>query len=167
MHRFSLIAAVVAIMISFAGCTSDSPEPVHPPKHIGSGQPQFEKEGTLNFLKPDGSVVSTIDIEIADTPDQQQRGLMNRSFMQNDQGMLFIFDEERPQSFWMKNTIIPLDIIYVNSKMNIVSIAENTTPYSEQSIPSRGPAIYVVEVNGGYAAQFGLQAGYQIQYTKK
>jgi len=86
--------------------------------------------------------------------------------MSNDQGMLFIFEVEEPQGFWMKNTIIPLDIIYVNAKKEIVSIAEDTQPFSEQSLPSKGPAIYVVEVNGGFCAQYGITAGYKIDFTR-
>lgn len=60
-----------------------------------------------------------INIEVADDESQRMQGLMNRSFMSNDQGMLFIFDVEEPQGFWMKNTIIPLDIIYVNAKKKL------------------------------------------------
>lgn len=137
-----------------------------PGKKIGSGQPEFTKEGILTFTDASGKELAKIDIEIADNPAEQQRGLMNRSLLGNNQGMLFIFDEERQQGFWMKNTIISLDIIYVNAAMQIVSIAENTVPYSEASIPSKGPAQYVVEVNAGYAAQYGLQPGYSIQYSR-
>lgn len=97
-----------------------------------------------------------VNIEIADNDAERQMGLMNRSFMNNSQAMLFIFDVEEPQAFWMKNTIIPLDIIYVNSNKEIVSIAANTEPYSEKSLPSGRPAIYVVEVNGGFAINMEL-----------
>ena len=86
--------------------------------------------------------------------------------MNNSQAMLFIFDVEEPQAFWMKNTIIPLDIIYVNSNKEIVSIAANTEPYSEKSLPSGRPAIYVVEVNGGFCDQYGIAAGSKISFTR-
>ena len=66
--------------------------------------------------------------------------------------MLFIFDNERPLSFWMKNTYIPLDIIYVNKSLEIVTIQENTMPLNEKPIPSEKPALFVVEVNAGYPA---------------
>ncbi len=165
-----IVSAALILLISgfsFVACNSTEEEPVQPhTKHLNEGQPQFKKEGTLNFLKPDGSAIATIDIEIADNVAEQQQGLMNRSYMRNDQGMLFIFNEERPQSIWMKNTILPLDIIYVGANMKIVSIAENTQPFSEASIPSRGPAQYVVEVNAGYAAQYGLAPGITIDYKR-
>ncbi|HNF70499.1 MAG TPA: DUF192 domain-containing protein [Chitinophagales bacterium] len=166
MRKLSVVLGFVALSLSVVGCKNDESEPPVKPHHLGAGQPQFQKQGELSFLNVEGTVLSKINIEIADTPDRQQKGLMNRSFMSNDNGMLFIFDVERPQSFWMRNTIIPLDIIYVNSKMQIVSIAKNTTPYSEESIPSRGPAIYVVEVNGGYCDQYSIQPGCLIQFTK-
>lgn len=129
-------------------------------------QPKFAKEGELLFLKPDGSVIVKVNIEIADNDAERQMGLMNRSFMNNSQAMLFIFDKEEPQAFWMKNTIIPLDILYVNSNKEIVSIAANTEPFSEKSLPSAGPAIYVVEVNAGFCDQYGISAGYKISYTR-
>ncbi len=127
---------------------------------------KFKKEGELKFL--DGKtdkLISKIDIEVAQTPDEEQQGLMYRRSMADSLGMLFIFDTEEEQSFWMKNTYIPLDIIYVNSKKEIVSIAQDCKPLSEESVPSNGKAIYVVEVNGGYAAEKGLKAGDKIDYT--
>lgn len=78
--------------------------------------------------------------------------------------MLFVFPEEQPLSFWMKNTPLPLDIIYINTDFTIVHIATNTTPYSTAQIPSRHPAKYVLEVNGGFCQQQGIVAGDQIEF---
>ena len=127
---------------------------------------QFKKEGELKFIdsKTD-KLLSKIDIEVAQTPDQEQQGLMYRHSMADSLGMLFVFDVEEQQSFWMKNTYISLDIIYVNANKEIVSIAANCKTLSEDAIPSNGKAKYVVEVNGGYAAQKGLKAGDKIDYT--
>lgn len=152
-------------MVFITSCENKEPEPKKPAT-LSDGQPKFDKEGELDFLKPDGSKIVHINIEIADDESARQQGLMNRSFMNNDQGMLFIFDKEERQAFWMKNTIIPLDIIYVNAKMEIVSIAEDTQPFAEQSLPSKGPAQYVVEVNAGFCAQYGITAGYKIDFSK-
>jgi uncharacterized membrane protein (UPF0127 family) len=127
---------------------------------------QFKKEGELKFI--DGKtdkLLSKIDIEVALTPDEEQQGLMYRHSMADSLGMLFVFDVEEQQSFWMKNTYIPLDIIYVNAKKEIVSISANCKTLSEDAIPSVGKAMYVVEVIGGYAAQKGLKAGDKIDYT--
>jgi uncharacterized membrane protein (UPF0127 family) len=85
--------------------------------------------------------------------------------MNEDEGMLFIFDAEERQSFWMKNTHIPLDIIFVNNEKTIVHIAENCEPYSLKPIPSFEYAKYVVEVNGGYARKHGIKVGSEIVFT--
>ena len=84
--------------------------------------------------------------------------------MGQNEGMLFIFDEERPLSFWMANTPLSLDIMYVNSDSTIVRIYSNTTPFSEATLPSDAPAIYVVETNAGYAVANGITEGMKIRF---
>jgi hypothetical protein len=100
-----------------------------------------------------------VAVEVALTREQQARGLMYRTELAEGAGMLFVFDEEAERSFWMSNTPIPLDILYIRGDATIVSIAANTTPYSEKKIPSRGPARYVLEVPGGWSARHGVKPG--------
>lgn len=126
----------------------------------------FQKEGELLFTDSNGDTISKIDIEIADDNLQRELGLMMRRGMAENQGMLFIFPVEMIQSFWMKNTIMPLDIIFVNSQMEIVKIHKNTTPYSEQTYPSGKPSIYVVEVIAGYTDKLGIKEGDKIVYRR-
>lgn len=163
MKKIILTAIICLPAFWMTGCKEnvESPEP----KKKTNSQPQFVKEGELEFLQPDGKPIIKINIEVADNDSERQQGLMNRAFMSYDRGMLFIFDKEAPQAFWMKNTIIPLDIIYVNSNKEIVSIAENTQPYSEASLPSGKPAIFVVEVNAGFCAQNKIQRGNKISFN--
>lgn len=131
-------------------------------------EPQFKKEGELEFLrKNQKEPVRKIDVELAENRDEILQGLMYRRSMDDSKGMLFIFEQEEPQSFWMKNTVIPLDIIYVNSKMEIVKIFKNTVPFSEKSLPSEKPATYVVEVIGGYTDKYGIREGDLISFVKK
>ena len=78
--------------------------------------------------------------------------------------MLFIFPQEIPLNFWMKNTPLPLDIIYINTDFSIVHIAENTMPYSTAQIPSKHPAKYVLEVNAGFCRQRGIVAGDRVEF---
>ncbi len=131
-------------------------------------EPQFKKEGDLEFLKKDGKeTLRKIDIELAENDDERMQGLMYRKSMDDNKGMLFIFQKEEPQSFWMKNTIMPLDIIYVNSKKEIVKIFKNTIPFSEKSLPSGNPATYVVEVNGGFTDKYGIKEGDLISFAKQ
>lgn len=126
----------------------------------------FTKEGELSFNDSKGNLISSIDIEIADTDEQRQLGLMYRDKMEEDQGMLFIFDREAPQAFWMHNTILPLDIIYVNSKMEIVHIVKNAKPFDDTSLPSIKPAQYVVEVIAGYSDKYNLKEGDKIVWRR-
>ena len=130
-------------------------------------EPVFKKEGELEFLKSDGkSQIKKIDIEIADIDNEIMQGLMYRKSMDDNKGMLFIFEKEEPQSFWMKNTVMPLDIIYVNSKKEIVKIFKNTIPFSESSLPSVKPTLYVVEVAAGYTDRYGVKEGDLINFQK-
>ncbi len=106
----------------------------------------------------------TFHVDIADDAAEQRRGLMYRREMAADAGMLFLYDEEEPLSYWMRNTYIPLDIIYIDQTGRIVSIARDTTPLSERSIPSAGPAIAVLEVNAGISDEFGFVDGDQVRH---
>lgn len=98
-------------------------------------------------------------VELALTPQQRAHGLMFRREMAADAGMLFLFAREAPRSFWMKNTYLPLDILYLDREGRIVSIAADTTPLSETPIPSGEPAMGVLELNAGTAARLGIAPG--------
>jgi uncharacterized membrane protein (UPF0127 family) len=98
-------------------------------------------------------------IEIARTPAQMQRGLMFRSYLAPDHGMLFLYEEDRPVSFWMKNTLIPLDLLFADASGRIVRIAERTVPLSTELISSEEPVRAVLEVNGGTASRLQVKVG--------
>ncbi|MBC6980857.1 DUF192 domain-containing protein [Caulobacter sp. 17J80-11] len=103
-------------------------------------------------------------VEIADTEAERERGLMFRQQMAPDQGMLFEFPNAAERSFWMKNTYLPLDIIYIGADGRIVSIARRATPFSETPIPSYGAAAGVLEINGGLAEELGIEPGDLIRH---
>ena len=131
-----------------------------------TNEPQFVKDGELNFIKKNNHGANKqIDIEVASTEETREQGLMWRKQMAESNGMLFIFEHEKPLSFWMKNTYIPLDIIYVNRQHEIVTIQYNATPFSEVSIPSNLPSQYVVEVNAGFCTKYNVEAGDRIDFT--
>jgi len=105
-------------------------------------------------------------VEIADDDQSRARGLMFVDEMDANRGMFFIFRREAPRSFWMRNTRIPLDIIYLDSGLNVVSISADTPPCRTRqcpSYPSEGPAQFVLELNAGQAEAIGLDPGDQIQ----
>jgi uncharacterized protein len=165
MNKFALLLMAIVFAFTITSCTDEKEQPKKPAT-LTDGQPKFVKEGDLTFLTELDKPITDIVIEVADDDASRQQGLMNRSFMGNNQGMLFIFDVEEPQAFWMRNTIIPLDIIYVNKNMEIVSIQENAQPLNDRSLPSKGAALYVVEVNAGFCVQYGITAGCKIKFTR-
>lgn len=104
----------------------------------------------------------TFKVELATTSEKQALGLMFRDSMPEDEGMLFIFPNEAPRSFWMKNTRIPLDIMYFDKNLKMVSLSANTPPCRVSrcpSYPSSGPAMYVLELNAGKAGELGVGPG--------
>ena len=98
-------------------------------------------------------------VEIAATPAEQARGLMFRKSLAPDRGMLFIYKRPQPVAYWMKNTLIPLDIIYIQPGGRILSIVRNARPHDETPLPSGGPVLGVLEIAGGRAAQLGVLPG--------
>ena len=127
----------------------------------------FNKEGELQIYKSKtDSIIKVLDIEIADNEYDRETGLMYRSSMENQQGMLFIFPDEMPRGFYMKNTQIPLDLLYIGEDNTIVSFAKNAKPMDDTTLLSYKPAMYVLEVNAGLADQWQLKEGDSISFTK-
>ena len=125
----------------------------------------FIKEGELLFTNSKGDTITKIDIEIADDDEQRATGLMYRDKMDENQGMLFIFEDAAPRYFWMKNTYISLDIIYIGADKKIVSVQKSAVPLSEESLPSYKESMYVVEVNAGFFDKYGLKVGDIINFN--
>lgn len=127
----------------------------------------FTNEGIVTFLKKGNKkVLHKVNIEVSDEDRERAQGLMYRSHMGDDQGMIFIFPRSEPQSFWMKNTKIPLDIIYINEQNEIVKIYKQTKPFNTTSLPSGKNAMYVVEINGGLTDKYGISEGDVIEFKK-
>lgn len=120
-------------------------------------------QGSVTFHS--GGQARKIDVEIARSSYELAKGLMDRNSLPHDQGMLFVFENMAPRSFWMRNTRIPLDIIYVDDKKKVVSIQKNATPMSDESLPSTGPAQYVVEVNAGFSDLYGIKPGDSLTFN--
>ena len=98
-------------------------------------------------------------VEVATTEPERERGLMYRRFMPADRGMLFDFAKPQTITMWMKNTYIPLDMVFMNRAGDVTSIAADAEPLSERIISSGGPAFAVLEINGGLAAKLGIAVG--------
>jgi uncharacterized membrane protein (UPF0127 family) len=121
------------------------------------GQPEIKPLEPLQIRTIRG--VQSFKVEIADSPAEREYGLMCRRSLAPDRGMLFVFRYEGPQSFWMRNTLIPLDIIYIGANGKVVSISRNAQPLDEHPLPSAGPAQFVLELAAGRSAQIGLLPG--------
>jgi uncharacterized membrane protein (UPF0127 family) len=111
------------------------------------------------------SGVHVFAVEMASTPEEVARGLMFRRQLPEGQGMLFDFHKEQPTSFWMKNTYIPLDMIFIRADGRILHIAENRAPLSETLVPSGGPVRAVLEVIGGTAKKLGIAPGDRVGHA--
>ncbi|MCF4098237.1 DUF192 domain-containing protein [Maritalea mediterranea] len=107
-----------------------------------------------------------ITVEVVDTPESRRKGLMFRTKMPRDEGMLFDFKESREVSFWMRNTFIPLDMIFIDEQGVIKHIHQNAIPQDPTAIPSKYPVRFVLEINGGLSSQYGLKPGDQVRHPR-
>lgn len=150
----------IGIVTGFYACKEENKAPL-------VSSIAFTKEGTAQLYKGSSdSLIASFDIEIAKTEYETQTGLMYRDSMRENRGMLFVFDDASPRYFYMKNTRLPLDIIYVSEDKKIVSFYENTEPFNETSLPSKAPAKYVLEINGGLIDKLGIRVGDRLNYSE-
>lgn len=123
------------------------------------------KEGSYTVIIETQSGQShAFSVELALTPEQQSQGLMNRTQLDDDKGMLFYFNEAREQSFWMKNTLIPLDMLFIKQSGRIHHIHENAIPHDLTPVKSMGEVVGVLEINGGLSRKLGIQPGDTIKH---
>ena len=153
------IPLLFCVLLVFTGCKEESK------KSLDTEAITFTKEGTLQLFKKDTLLVE-LDIEIAETDYETQTGLMYRSAMKENQGMLFIFQEERMHSFYMKNTEIPLDILYLGSDFKVRSIHENAVPFDETGLSSKVPVQYVLEINAGLTQKWNIAQNDSIAFSR-
>ncbi|TJY37251.1 DUF192 domain-containing protein [Pontimicrobium aquaticum] len=155
-----IVLALSSLLLLIVSCKEDK-------KIITPTKVTFKKEGELSLIKAENdSVIAMFDIEIADNEYETQTGLMNRKSMKDSNAMLFIFPDMQMRAFYMKNTLIPLDIIYLDNNKTIVSIQENAKPLDESSLPSGSPAQYVLEINGGLSQKLNIQVGDKMTFLK-
>lgn len=129
------------------------------PAEVETTHYEFKKEGELTFLDSLGQKKIAVDLEVADTEYERMLGLMYRKSMEENQAMLFIFPDEEIRSFWMMNTYISLDMVFVDANKRIVTIHRNTKTLSQQSYQSTKPATYVIEVVAGFCDRHGIAVG--------
>ena len=155
-----ILNLLLCTALLMAGCGN---KPQSQQKPISS---MFQKEGTLTFLDNEGNAVTTIDLEIADTPQDRETGMMGRPSLGEKNGMLFVFEQEQYLSFWMMNTLISLDMIFIDANSEIITIHRNTTPFSKESYSAEKLGLYVLEVNSGFCDRYGIVVGQKVEWKR-
>ncbi len=155
---FRLLALPILLLsvAGFSGCYAQNGEAARSGTAAGSDR----SEAGLRLVPltvQSGDQTHQFTVEVAETAQEQARGLMFRTELAPDRGMIFPFANDRMASFWMKNTVIPLDIIFIRRDGTVESIAANTIPYSLESVPSGEPVAAVLEIAGGRAAELGIK----------
>ncbi|HTN14799.1 MAG TPA: DUF192 domain-containing protein [Sphingomonadaceae bacterium] len=161
--RFILLAALAALGACSAQdkASADSPAPLaQPARHPESGL----EVAPLAITQ--GGKVHHFMVEVAVSEEEQAKGLMFRRQMGADEGMIFPRRPPDMASFWMRNTVIPLDMIFIGTDGRILNIAANTVPYSLDSHASAGIAAAVLELNGGRAAELGIEPGARVEWPR-
>jgi len=117
----------------------------------------------VSIVGIDGHEIA-FQVEIADTPAKREMGLQYRRELALDRGMIFLFPKEEQQSFWMKNTPLPLDMIFISAERKIVGIVENTVPFSLEARSVSGRSQFVLEINAGLSRRYGFKAGDAVRF---
>lgn len=151
-----------ATQASTSSETAKQSQRTQPQQQLGTPQPKLPV-GTVVLEVPPRAPL-TVKAEVASTDVQRQMGLMWRTTMAEDEGMIFLFEQEQPLSFWMRNTVLPLDLIFIDSEWKVVGSVENATPFTDDPRGVPGLSQYVLEVNAGYVAKHGITPGTEVRY---
>ncbi|SFV34726.1 hypothetical protein SAMN05216456_1975 [Devosia crocina] len=143
MRGFAAALAVLSVSMPLAACSDERQLTVH----SDTGEHRFT-------------------VEIVDTPESRAKGLMYRQELAPDAGMLFDFLAERDVSFWMRNTFIPLDMVFIRADGVIANVHVNARPHDVTSIPSDGPVQFVLEIPGGRSVELGIEAGDTVSHDR-
>jgi uncharacterized membrane protein (UPF0127 family) len=134
---------------------------------LGAGCGGGDSDGSSNeptvLLRPEGRPEVSVRVELARTAEERARGLMFREHLDSDAGMLFLYDGEDIRRFWMRNTLIPLDMIFISADLRVAGVVENAEPQTDTPRQVDQPSQYVLEVNGGFAAAHGITAGTPVE----
>jgi len=157
--RAILFAGIVLV---YLGCNRSNPDA---PEHESEPEIPFQLDGHLQIFRGQERIAE-IEIEIADNDSTRTRGLMQRMEMPGDRGMLFIFPTEEDRAFWMANTPLSLDLIFIDADSTIMHVARYMRPLSPQDVPSDGPAQFVLEMIAGSADTIGIVEGDRVSWTR-
>lgn len=159
-RNFAAALLLAPALLPVAACSKDAPRATatQPVLHPVSGLP------VVPLTVRSGNRVRIFQVEVATSEAQQAKGLMFRTQMGADEGMIFPENPPRRAAFWMRNTVIPLDIIFIGTDHRILNIAANAVPYDETPLPAIGLSSGVLELNGGRAAELGIKPGDKVEW---
>ena len=156
--------ALVASLLLLRPACSQAAQPSPTPAAQASVHPVSGLEVVPLTVTTPGGKAHAFRVEVARTPQEQSRGLMFRTEMEADEGMLFPYQQPQMLSFWMRNTVLSLDLIFIGPDRRVINVAANAVPYSEESIPSDAPAVAVLELNAGRAQALGIVPGSKVDW---
>jgi len=161
MLRVTVVALVAACACTRSPRAGDdaTAEMTKPPPPTPAA---VEPRATVRLAGPSGE--ATVAVEVVQSAAQVERGLMYRQHLPPDAGMLFLMGEEREQTFWMRNTLIPLDMIFIGRDLVVVGVVEKAQPRTDTIRTVGKPSLYVLEVNGGWASAHGVGAGTKVSF---
>ena len=144
---------LVGATLLFSSCKDDEEKEIEP------ANIEFRDDADLYLISSEGDTINMLDIEIADDDYSRETGLMYRESMEENQGMLFIYNRESMRNFYMKNTYIPLDLVFFDADSTIVSFQKDAQPLDETLLPSQVPAQFILEINAGLSERWNLNTG--------
>ncbi len=157
LRRLLAVVSVAAIFLVAACDTGSSAQGFRPREPLDPAKAQSLPVSTLSIQS--GAQTFLFVVELADTPDERNIGLMHRNYLAPDHGMLFDFQVEQQERFWMRNTFIPLDMLFIRADGEIAFIAQNTIPHDERPVGPQQAVKAVLELPGGTAQRLSLKAG--------
>ena len=157
-------ALVVSLLLLVLPACSQAAQPSPTPAAQDAVHPVSGLQVIPLTVTTPGGETHAFRVEVARTPQEQSRGLMFRTEMGSDEGMLFPYAQPQILSFWMKNTVLSLDLVFIGPDRRVVNVAANAVPYSEAPILSAAPAIATLELNAGRARELGIVAGARVDW---
>lgn len=155
--------AVVLVLAGASGCAKSPRDATPTPSPVATHVPDAARGSEVVITTPGGDL--TVATEVVATGAELERGLMFREFLAPDAGMLFLMGSDRDWAFWMRNTLIPLDMIFITKDLAIAGIAETAVPKTDTLRKVGAESRYVLEVNGGWCAQHGVKAGARVRFV--
>jgi uncharacterized membrane protein (UPF0127 family) len=171
-RRVARVLAVIGVAVGCGGACGRGLEPAAATGSAaasgtgtGTGVAPLADPAPVVVFTPPGRAPVRVAVEVADTPAARAKGLMDRSVLAPEAGMLFVFERESPVSFWMKDTFIALDMIFIDAGRKVIGVLADVPPRTESSRSPGRPSQFVVEVNAGFAGRAGIVEGTTVEFV--